>query len=101
MLDAKENLEDDNGGCDITSVDKHHETFDESAILPDSENEDKVFTLFTRTAREKEEWFNHFMVAAKFMEDWEHQNPKEGLLKNYFHICTSISAAVCLNFLII
>ena len=78
MLDAKENLEDDHVGCDITSVDKHHETFDESAILPDSENEDKVFTLFTRTAREKEEWFNHLLVAAKFMEDWERQNPKEG-----------------------
>ena len=53
MLDAKENLEDD-AGCDITSVDKHHETFDESAILADSENEDKVFTLFTRTV-----WLNH------------------------------------------
>ena len=37
--------------CDNTSVDKHHETFDESAILADSENEDKVFTLFTRTVR--------------------------------------------------
>ena len=64
------------------------------------DDDKKVFYLFTKTAREKEEWFNHFMVAAKFMEDWEHQNPKEGLLKNYFQICTSISAAVCLNFLI-
>jgi hypothetical protein len=36
MLDAKENLE-DYSGCDITttstSVDKNHDTFDESAIL--------------------------------------------------------------------
>ena len=47
-------------------------------ILADKENEDKVFTLFTRTAREKEEWFNHLLVAAKFMEDYERQNPKEG-----------------------
>ena len=109
MLDAKENLE-DYSSCDITtttSVDKNHDTFDESAILgeksffilkvllnnfkiniglviiillilADKENEDKVFTLFTRTAREKEEWFNHLLVAAKFMEDYERQNPKEG-----------------------
>ena len=48
------------------------------SILADKENEDKVFTLFTRTAREKEEWFNHLLVAAKFMEDYERQNPKEG-----------------------
>ena len=47
------------------------------------DDDKKVFYLFTKTAREKEEWFNHFMVAAKFMEDWEHQNPKEGLLTNY------------------
>merc|ERR1739838_912939 len=33
MLDAKENLEDDPASCDITPIDKHHETFDESAIL--------------------------------------------------------------------
>ena len=35
MLDAKENLE-DYSSCDITattSVDKNHDTFDESAIL--------------------------------------------------------------------
>ena len=25
--------------------------------------------------REKEEWFNRFMVGAKFMQDWNHQNP--------------------------
>ena len=50
------------------------------------DDDKKVFYLFTKTAREKEEWFNHFMVAAKFMEDWEHQNPKEGLLKNYVYI---------------
>ena len=62
------------------------------------DDDKKVFYLFTKTAREKEEWFNHFMVAAKFMEDWEHQNPKEGLLKNYVYIRTSISAAVCLHF---
>ena len=30
-----------------------------------------------RTSREKEEWFNRFLVSAKFMEDWEHQNPKD------------------------
>ena len=38
----------------------------------------KTFYLFTRTGREKEEWYNRFMVAANFMEDWEHQNPKPG-----------------------
>ena len=43
-----------------------------------TEDENKVFYLFTRTAREKEEWFNHLLVAAQFMEDWERQNPKEG-----------------------
>jgi hypothetical protein len=32
--------------------------------------------------REKEEWFNHLLVAAKFMEDWEHQNPTEGSIIN-------------------
>ena len=52
------------------------------------DDDKKVFYLFTKTAREKEEWFNHFMVAAKFMEDWEHQNPKEGLLTNYIPNCT-------------
>eukprot|EP00095_Tigriopus_kingsejongensis_P001879 snap_masked-scaffold70_size417918-processed-gene-2.2 protein:Tk01879 transcript:snap_masked-scaffold70_size417918-processed-gene-2.2-mRNA-1 annotation:"testis-expressed sequence 2 protein isoform x1" len=35
----------------------------------------KTFYLFTRTSREKEEWFNRFMVGAKFMQDWNHQNP--------------------------
>ena len=43
-----------------------------------SEDPNKTFYLFTRTGREKEEWFNRFMVAANFMEDWEHQNPKPG-----------------------
>jgi hypothetical protein len=42
------------------------------------ENPNKTFYLFTRTGREKEEWYNRFMVAANFMEDWEHQNPKSG-----------------------
>ena len=63
------------------------------------DDDKKVFYLFTKTAREKEEWFNHFMVAAKFMEDWEHQNPKEGLLTNYILNLYCISAAVCLHFL--
>lgn len=35
-----------------------------------------------RTSREKEEWFNRLLVAAKFMEDWEHQNPKDPLKVN-------------------
>ncbi|XP_059098666.1 testis-expressed protein 2-like isoform X2 [Tigriopus californicus] len=35
----------------------------------------KTFYLFTRTSREKEEWFNRFMVGARFMQDWNHQNP--------------------------
>jgi len=38
----------------------------------------KTFYLFTRTGREKEEWYNRFIVAANFMADWEHQNPKPG-----------------------
>ena len=45
---------------------------------PKEENPNKTFYLFTRTGREKEEWYNRFMVAANFMEDWEHQNPKSG-----------------------
>ena len=61
------------------SLGAKNETFDKASIIMTDEDDDKkVFYLFTRTAREKEEWFNHFMVAAKFMEDWEHQNPKEG-----------------------
>lgn len=71
MLDAKENLEDE-----VLQSD-----FDKSAI-DIGEGEDKIFYLFTRTAREKEEWFNHLLTAAKFMEDWEHQNPKEGAKYN-------------------
>jgi hypothetical protein len=39
------------------------------------EDEGKTFYLFTRTSREKEEWFNRLMVGAKFMQDWNHQNP--------------------------
>ena len=82
MLDAKENLDDQNSlrGCDNDEMSylKNQESFDESAILAEDENDNKVFYLFTRTAREKEEWLNHLMVAAKFMEDWERQNPKEG-----------------------
>ena len=73
------------------------DTFDKSSIIMTEDDDKKVFYLFTKTAREKEEWFNHFMVAAKFMEDWEHQNLKEGLLKNYVYIRTSISAVVCLH----
>ena len=38
-------------------------------------NDSKTFYLFTRTSREKEEWFNKFMVGARFMQDWNHQNP--------------------------
>ena len=83
MLDAKENLEEDlDLGCDnnFENFDQNQdlqETFDKSSIM-DSEDENKVFYLFTRTAREKEEWFNHLLVSAQFMEDWERQNPKEG-----------------------
>lgn len=64
MQDAKESLDDD-----------EEVNFDKAAI---EIGEDKIFYLFARTAREKEEWFNHLLIAAKFMEDWEHQNPKEG-----------------------
>ena len=39
------------------------------------EDDVKTFYLFTRTSREKEEWFNRLMVGAKFMQDWNHQNP--------------------------
>lgn len=76
MLDAKEDFSDNEDmGCD----NKVNKTLaDESSLLAESENENRVFYLFTRTAREKEEWFNHLLVAAKFMEDWERQNPKEG-----------------------
>ena len=49
----------------------------EDSLLKE-ENSNKTFYLFTRTGREKEEWYNRFMVAANFMEDWEHQNPKSG-----------------------
>ena len=45
---------------------------DDFEILPESK---RSFYLFTRTSREKEEWFNRFMVGAKFMQDWNHQNP--------------------------
>ncbi len=37
----------------------------------------KTSRIIFRTSREKEEWFNRFLVAAKFMEDWESQNPKD------------------------
>ena len=65
------------------------------------DDDKKVFYLFTKTAREKEEWFNHFMVAAKFMEDWEHQNPKEGLLKNYVYLYPYFNLSTCLFTLLI
>ena len=71
MLETKT---DTNANMRVTVIEKGRDFF----ILADKENEDKVFTLFTRTAREKEEWFNHLLVAAKFMEDYERQNPKEG-----------------------
>ena len=38
-------------------------------------DDSKTFYLFTRTSREKEEWFNRLMVGARFMQDWNHQNP--------------------------
>lgn len=42
----------------------------------------RSFYLFARTSREKEEWFNSFLVGAKFMQDWNHQNPpKERTLR--------------------
>ena len=52
------------------SQDNKNETFDESSIIMAEDDDKKVFYLFTRTPREKEEWFNHLSVAAKFMEDW-------------------------------
>ena len=52
------------------SQDNKNDTFDESAIIMAEDDDKKVFYLFTRTPREKEEWFNHLSVAAKFMEDW-------------------------------
>ena len=71
-----------------TELNSEQPTYDIKAIEEGSpENEEistkeeiqnKTFYLFTRTGREKEEWYNRFMVAANFMEDWEHQNPKPG-----------------------
>ena len=83
MLDAKDTIDDlelEQEGCDdLEMMQNNNETiFDKSGILSNAEDENKVFYLFTRTAREKEEWFNHLLVAAQFMEDWERQNPKEG-----------------------
>ena len=91
MLDAKDHIDNDlelehepgasepQEGCDLEMMQNNNETiFDKSGILSNAEDENKVFYLFTRTAREKEEWFNHLLVAAQFMEDWERQNPKEG-----------------------
>ena len=83
MLDAKDTVEDgelEKESCDNDSMQNGNITteFDKSGILSNAEDENKVFYLFTRTAREKEEWFNHLLVAAQFMEDWERQNPKEG-----------------------
>lgn len=59
MLDAKEDFSDNEDmGCD----NKVNKTLaDESSLLAESENENRVFYLFTRTAREKEEWFNHLL----------------------------------------
>ena len=42
------------------------------------EDASMTFYLFSRTSREKEEWFNRFLVGAKFMQDWNHQNPPVG-----------------------
>ena len=60
--------------ADITdlnvSQDNKNDSFDESSIIMAEDDDKKVFYLFTRTPREKEEWFNHLSVAAKFMEDW-------------------------------
>ncbi len=39
------------------------------------DDDSKTFYLFARTSREKEEWFNRLTVGAKFMQDWNHQNP--------------------------
>ena len=52
------------------SQDNKNDTFDQSSIIMAEDDDKKVFYLFTRTPREKEEWFNHLSVAAKFMEDW-------------------------------
>jgi len=37
--------------------------------------ESRTFYLFARTSREKEEWYNRFVVGADFMRDWNRQNP--------------------------
>ena len=50
---------------------------DDSTMKEDASN-NKTFYFFARTGREKEEWYNRFLVAANFMQDWEHQNPKLG-----------------------
>ncbi len=89
MQDARENVSGDDLDVVVEEQDqdtgkkqqqqKDETIFDEKAIIDEDEESDcKTLYLFTRTGREKEEWFNHFLVAAKFMEDWEHQNPKEG-----------------------
>ena len=86
-----ENIESDNIGSETDGVkniedpDGPSSAFKAGVVASQSEdslskeeNPYKTFYLFTRTGREKEEWYNRFMVAANFMEDWEHQNPKSG-----------------------
>ena len=79
----------------------------ENIFMVQSDNY-KTFYLFTRTSREKEEWFNRLMVGARFMADWNHQNPPserrsapdhtyqtykvkeqrfKGFMENYFQVC--------------
>ena len=55
---------------------------DENDTTPSAENPDPIQEtcyLFARTSREKEEWFNRFVVAANFMQDWENQKKGQNL----------------------
>ena len=45
-------------------------------MIPNDDS--KTYYLFARTGREKEEWYSRIRVAAKFMDDWNHQNPEPG-----------------------
>lgn len=76
----EEGLSDDDEFDEVSAIDKGKEVSNGEYVSvpgddePD-ENNVKTFYLFTRTSREKEEWFNRLMVGAKFMQDWNHQNP--------------------------
>ena len=77
----EEGISDDDEFEEVSHSDKGKEISSKGEYMSvpgdDEPDEDdvKTFYLFTRTSREKEEWFNRLMVGAKFMQDWNHQNP--------------------------